>query len=150
MDHILYVRSDECNDYFSDNKPYKFKIHLKSPLLLKGFWTEALVEFDCSTQSNKALKRRESVLHVFANICKESVIDGEKRPILRRIPLSKKNQWMYQFSSPFYPPVLKQEIYEIEIYIETETGELASFLSEPLMLTLRFKSYPFYMDNESF
>ena len=149
MDYIVYVRSDECNDYFSDNKPYKFQIHLKAPLILKGFWTEALVEFYCS-QPSKAPKRNDNVLHLFANICKESVIDGECKPILRRIPSSKKNQWMHSFSSPFYLPVLKQEIYEMEFYIETEAGKLASFLSEPLMLTLRFKSYPFYIDNESF
>ena len=52
--------------------------------------------------------------------------------------------------SPFYLPILKQEIYELEFYIETEAGDLASFLSEPLMITLRFKSYPIYIDNESF
>ena len=102
MDYIVYNRSDECNDYLSDNKPYKFKINLKAPLILKGFWTVALVEFYCSLPP-KAPKN-ESVLHLFANICKESVIDGESKPILRRIQSSKKNQWMHSFFRHFIFP----------------------------------------------
>lgn len=147
MDHIVYIRSDECNDYFRDNKSYKFKVHLKSPLILKGFWTVALLEFYCTIPSKA---KNDDVLHLFCNFCKESILDGELKPILRRIPSSKKSQWLHSFSSPFYLPVLKQEIYEMEFYIETETGQLASFLNDPLMLTLRFRNYPFYLDNESF
>ena len=149
MDYIVYIRSDESRDYFSQNTASKFRIHLKQPLFLKGFWMVALVEFYCS-ESIKVSRKRDNVLYLFCDICKESVIDGEKKPILRRIPPSKKNQWMHLFASPFYLPVRKQEIYEMEFYIETQAGELASFLTEPLMITLRFKSYPFYLDNESF
>ena len=63
--------------------------------------------------------------------------------------LRRKNQWIYSFESAFYRPILKKEIYEMEFHIETVTGELASFLNQPLMLTLHFKKYPFYIDNES-
>lgn len=147
MDYIVYIRSDECNDYFGDNQPYKFKIHLKTPLILKGFWTVALVDF-YSTMPSKA--KNNEVLHLFCNFCKESIVDGEMKPILRRIPASKKSQWLHTFSTLFHLPVVKQEIYEMEFYIETTKGLLASFLNEPLMFTLRFRSYPFYFDNESF
>lgn len=147
MDSIVYIRSDECDDYFPQNKPFKFKIHLKTPLILKGFWTMALLEFYCSLPSKA---KNDSVLHIFCNVCKESILEGELKQILRRIPPSKRGQWLYSFATPFYLRVAKQEIYEMEFYIETESGELASFLSEPLMITLRFKSYPFYIDNESF
>ena len=114
---------------------------------MKGFWTVALVEFHCSLPSKS---KNDSVLHLYCNFCKESILDGESKQILRRIPPSKKGQWLYSFAMPFYLPVVKQEIYEMEFYIETETGQLASFLNEPLMITLRFKRYPFYYDNESF
>ena len=147
MDVVVYIRSDECDDYFEANKPYKFRVHMKKPLILKGFWTVALVEFYC-TISSKA--KNDEVLYLFCNFCKESVIDGEMKPILRRIPSTKKSQWLYAFSIPFHLPVLKQEIYEMEFYIETTNGQLASFLNEPLMITLRFRNYPFYIDNESF
>ena len=147
MDHIVYIRSDECDDYFKDNQPYKFKVHLKNPLILKGFWTVALQEFYCTIPSKA---KNDEVLHLFCNICKESIIDGELKPILRRIPSTKKSQWLHTFNTPYHLPVLKQEIYEIEFYIETANGQLASFLIQPLMITLRFRSYPFYIDNEPF
>lgn len=146
MDHFVYIRSDECDDYFKGNNPYKFKIHLKSPLVLKGFWTVSLVEFYAAASSRV---KNDTVLYVFCNFCKESILDGELKPILRCIPSSKKNQWFYSFSLPFHVPVSKQEIYEMEFYILTQSGQYASFLNQPLMITLRFRSYPFYLDNES-
>lgn len=147
MDYIVYIRSDECNDYFKDNKPFKFKVHLKTPLILKGFWTVALVEFYCTIP---AKAKNEQELNLFCNFCKESIVGGEMKPILRRIPSTKKSQWLHAFSIPFHLPVLKQEIYEMDFYIETKNGDLASFLNQPLMITLRFRNYPFYIENESF
>lgn len=146
MDHFVYIRSDECDDYFKDNKPYQFKIHLKAPLVLKGFWTVGLVEFFCKINSKS---KTEDVLYVFCNFCKESILNGELKPLLRRLPSTKKNQWIYSFDATFYRPVVKKEVYEMEFNIRTAAGELASFLDQPLMLTLRFKSYPFYIDYES-
>ena len=146
MDHFVYIRSDESRDYFKNNLPCNFKIHLKAPLLLKGFWTVALVEFFCTVNSKS---KNDNTLFVFCNFCKEGVLNGELQPLLRRLPSTKQNQWMYSFDSAFYRPVVKKEIYEMEFHIETVTGELASFLNQPLMLTLHFKKYPFYIDNES-
>lgn len=144
MDHFVYIRSDECDNYFSDNKPYKFKIHLSAPLLLKGFWKVALVEFYCKVKPNKKIYAKDSVLYVFCNFCKENVLNGELLPILRRLPPTKTNQWIYTFESSFYVPVIRQEIYEMEFFIKTADGKLASELDQPLMLTLRFEKYPFY------
>lgn len=58
------------------------------------------------------------MLFLFTNVCKESIIDGELKPILRRIPETKTSQWLHAFMTPFRLPVLKQEIYEMEFYIE--------------------------------
>ena len=147
MDYIVYIRSDECDHYFKDNQPYKFRVHLKSPLILRGFWTVALVEFYCTLP---AKAKNDEVLHLYCNFCKESIIDGEMKPILRRIPPTKKSQWLHSFSTIFQLPVVKQEIYEMEFYIETRNGHLATVLNEALMFTLRFRKYPFYIENESF
>ena len=147
MDHIVYIRSNECDDYFKDNKPYQFKVHLKNPLILKGFWTLALLEFHCTIPSRA---KHDEALHLFCNVCKESIIDCELKPILRRMPTTKKSQWLHAFLTPFHLPILRQEIYEMKFYIETANGQLASFLNEPLMITLRFRSYPFYIGNEPF
>ena len=116
-------------------------------MILKGFWTVALIEFCCTIPSKT---KNDKELHLFCNFCKESIIKGEMKPILRRIASTKKSQWLHAFSTAFQLPVLKQEIYEMEFYIETADGLLASFFSEPLSITLRFRNYPFYIDNESF
>ena len=105
------------------------------------------MEFYC-TMSSKA--KNDEVLHLFCNFCKESIIDGEMKPISCRIPTTKKSQWLHTFSNLFHLPVVKQEIYEMEFYIKTTKGLLATFLNETLIFTLRFRNYPFYIDNESF
>ena len=107
----------------------------------------ALLEFYCTIPS-KAIN--DEALHLFCNVCKESIIDCELKPILCRILTTKKSQRLLTFLTPFHLPILKQEIYEMEFYIETANGKMASFLSEPLMITLRFRSYPFIFDNEPF
>ena len=104
MDHIVFIRSNKCDDYFKDNKPYKFNVHLKNPLILKGFCTVALPEFYCTIPSRA---KNDEALHLFCNVCKESIIDGELKPILRRIHLTKKSQWLPAFLTPFHLPILK-------------------------------------------
>ena len=101
----MYIKSGECNDYFKSGMPYHFKIHLKSPLVLKGFGTVGLLEFYCIASSKPKL---DNVLHLFCNLSKECIINGELKPLLRRIPSSEKNQWMHSFSSPFYLRVVKK------------------------------------------
>lgn len=41
---ILYLTSSDSIGYFSDNKPWRFKIHLNSPLVFEGKWEVALLE----------------------------------------------------------------------------------------------------------
>ena len=41
----MYIKSNESDNYFSDNKASKFKLHLKTPLSFHGFWKVGLVEF---------------------------------------------------------------------------------------------------------
>ena len=36
----------------------------------------------------------------------------------------------------------------MEFYIKTENGEFATQLTQPLVLTLHFKYYPFYYNND--
>lgn len=32
MEKYIFVKSDECRDYYPENKPYDFKIHLDNAL----------------------------------------------------------------------------------------------------------------------
>lgn len=76
---ILYLKSDESNNYFPENKPWHFKVHLKSPLTLEGKWKVALLEFQASASKTKTLYSSNQTLFVFSNICGESLLDGEKK-----------------------------------------------------------------------
>lgn len=133
---ILYIRSDESNVYFPENKPWHFKVHLKSPLMFNQKWLISLLEFDATATKSRTTNQ---TLLLYSNICSESVIDGEKKPILRRISMTKLGKWSYIFNIPIYLSVTKNEIYEFEIYIRDLKGNDATFLQDPVLITLQFK-----------
>jgi len=109
----------------------------------------ALTEISIQTASKKRNKPHEDTLFIFSNICKESTLNGGKHALLRRIEKNDNNSWKYVFSTPFYLPVNKSEIQEIDFYIKTESGDFASFINSPVYLTLHLKRYPFYSQYES-
>ena len=84
MKRYLYIRSDESTTYFSDNKVYRFKVHLSSPLSLNGNWRVhmALTEFRAVEDSKSKLKSVE-VLYIYSDICKESIEHGVEQLLLR-------------------------------------------------------------------
>ena len=57
-ERYIYVQSDESDDYFDDNKTFRFKIHLQLPLYLEGFWKVALVDFHA--RENKTTKASQT------------------------------------------------------------------------------------------
>jgi hypothetical protein len=142
MDRYLYIKSDESNDYFSDNQVYRFKVHLSLPLLLNGKWKVGLAEFYTADNSKSRTKTTDT-LYVYTDLCKESIVHGVEQPLLRRLDKNKKNGWEYTFETPYYLPVKKKELREFQIYIKLSDGSYASELKEPLNLTLHLKQYPF-------
>jgi hypothetical protein len=88
---------------FSTNKSYKLKTHLSSPLLFDGTWSVALVEADivCTTS-------RTDAIYLYSDICGESIVKGERRPLLRRIPSSYVGNWRTVVEMPVYVPKKKQ------------------------------------------
>ena len=142
MDRYLYIQSDESNAYFSDNKVYRFKVHLNLPLMLDGNWKVALTEFHVTDDSKSRTKTVEN-LYIYSDLCKESIVHGAELPLLRRLDKNKKNGWDYMLDAPYYLPVKRKEVREFLIYIKQEDGTYASDLKEPLHLTLHLKHYPF-------
>lgn len=143
MERYLYIRSDESNDYFSDNKPYRFKVHLSFPLSLNGNWKVALTEFRADNQSRSRPMKKENVVYIYSDICKESIVHGTEQPLLRLLNMNKPKRWDYMLETPYYLPVKRKELREFEIYIKSADGAFASDLKEPLLLTLHLKQYPF-------
>lgn len=139
MSIYVVLSSDKSSQYFPLNKAYRFKSHLNAPLLLEGTWKVAVVEADISCQTS-----HQEPVYLHSSICQDSIVEGEKRPLLRRLMLNSPGDWSTIIDSPHYIPVNINEIYDIDIYITTKLEQLASFLDRPTTLTLHFKSFPFF------
>lgn len=150
MDKYIYIRSDESNDYFVDNKPYNFKIHLLLPLTLNGFWKVGLMEFHAQVQSSIRSKRNlDETLFIYTDLCKGTIIQGREQPLLRRLENNTNKGWSYVFHDVIYLPMNKKQIIEFEVNLKDGDGNEASFLKEPLWMLLHLKPYPFFSDYES-
>jgi arylamine N-acetyltransferase len=80
-DIYIYVQSDESNNYFSENQTSHFKVHLKVPIYLEGTWKVALVDFRAT--ENASTKTSDG-LYIYSDVCGESIVQGDARPLLRR------------------------------------------------------------------
>ena len=141
MDHYVYIRSDDSDEYFKDNEPFKFKIHLKYPIVLKGTWKVGLTAF--YTSVNSKVKANDSFLYLYCSFCKENVVRGQLQKLLRCLSMTKQNKWEHAFQNVYYVPVSVDEIFEMEFHIGDRDGNLASFLHKPVTIELHFKPYPF-------
>lgn len=130
---IVYLKSDESNAFFPDNKPWDFKVRLRSPVIFNENWNVGLVEFYASGQNS-----RIKTLNIFSNICDTSILQGNHRQILRRITNQTDDQWGISANYPFYLRLCLKEIYEFDILIKDINDQEASFLQEPVLLTLQF------------
>ena len=135
---IVYLQSGESNDYFPDNKPSNFKIHLKTPLIFDGKWEIALLEFQASASKTKSKHNTNQTVFIFTNICDESILNGEKQQVLRRVSSTKSNQWNICVDTPICLPLKKRELLEFTVLIKDRYDREASFLLEPVLLTLQF------------
>lgn len=45
MEKYIFVKSSDCLNYYPDNKPYNFKIHLENVIDLHGYWKIGITEF---------------------------------------------------------------------------------------------------------
>ena len=142
MDRYIYVQSDESNTFFTDNETANFRVQLKYPLYLPGIWKVALVEFHATEKSKSKLKADDG-LYIYSDLCKESIVQGEERPLLRRLEKSAKSKWDYILSTPFYVNVAKNEVLEFNIYLKGEDDLTQLNLQDPVRLTLHLRRYPF-------
>ena len=81
MDRYLYVQSDESNTFFNDNTTTRFRVQLKFPLYLPGLWKVALVEFH-ATEKAKSTQKADDGIYIYSDLCKDSILFGEERPLL--------------------------------------------------------------------
>lgn len=145
MDKYVYIKSDQSDKLFVTNEPYCFRVQLKLPLYLTGSWKVGLVEFHATEKSDERSNADEG-LYIYSEICEESIVYGESRPLLRRIEKSSKGRFDYRFENPIYVPVMKTELREFEVCIKRENKEDATELRKPVYLTLHLKPCHFKND----
>lgn len=75
---IVYIRSNESNLFFPDNKPWHFKVHLNTPLIFDGKWTVSLLEFQANTNKSRPVYSLNQTLFIYSDICGDSIVNGEK------------------------------------------------------------------------
>lgn len=66
-------------------------------------------------------------------------MNGEKKTLLRGVVQTKSRKWDAIYDAPIYLQMSEKEIYEFEIYLKDVQGRSASFLQDPLLITLHFK-----------
>ena len=125
-------------NYFHQNTPTNFKSHLNSPIILNGIWRVALVEVNISSSISKS-----NDIYLHYDICDDSIVNGNRKPLLRRLMTVETGNWSAILETPHYVPVKLSEIDNIGIYITDDHGGLVSFLDYPSTVTLHFKAFPF-------
>ena len=126
----VHLSSADSKQYFSKNDTSRFNVKLPEILHLKGQWEVAL----CTISIPKTKPKQKKLL-VYSDLCGESIIGEKRLPLLRvltgRIPTS--------FEPLQYIPVRLQDIECVTIYINSETGDPASFVTGDCDCTLHFK-----------
>lgn len=139
MSLYVILSSNKSLEYFPENVPSKFRSQLGSPLNMNGMWKVALVEANISSSLSMT-----NALYIHSKICDDSIVDGHRNPLLRRLMMFEPGNWSTVLESPHYVPIKISEMYDIDAYITDENGKLASFLDHPSTITLHFKSFPFF------
>lgn len=127
-----YIRSDDSNDIYHNNSPFRFTVQLNSPLLLRKDSKVGVIEF--SYPDDQDLKEE---LYIQSNICQDSIVGANALPVLRVVYPQGKRHFM--FNPTYYIPVRYSEITHLEIYITDRHNNLCTYLNKPLTLTLCFK-----------
>jgi hypothetical protein len=136
----MFVSSNDSIAYFSENKPYHFKVYLPEPVILKPqTWTLGLVEIEFTYSSSNGNRN----LEIYTDITNESLIHGKKRRILRRLTIPTPQDKELTINKGFFPiiPMIinTSELVSITLYICDESGKPATFLKGKRDCTLEFK-----------
>lgn len=135
----MVLSSDDGKLFYSDNKPFDFRIKLNRPIQLEGYWVLAITEFSTTERGAK------EEMFVYSDVCQDSFIGDSEQPLIRRISFNDKNSHIIIYENPYYVPVKLDTIQQIHIYIKDSTGQEASFLKKKVTVTLHFKKFPFIM-----
>lgn len=132
LNEYVWMSSEQNKNIYPDNKPYKFKVQLPQNIPVGGNCLIGL----CKIRGLKTQKPKE--IYICCDQCQYSIVDGNLYPVLRCIDTSEEVKII---QTPFYiSSKVIQSIDQLSFYILDGKGELASFLKEPLKITIHIKS----------
>ncbi|CAG2241901.1 unnamed protein product [Mytilus edulis] len=105
MSLYVILSSNKSLEYFPENVPSKFRSQLGSPLNMNGMWKVALVEANISSSLSMT-----NALYIHSKICDDSIVDGHRNPLLRRLMMFEPGNWSTVLESPHYVPIKISEI----------------------------------------
>ena len=159
MERYIFLKSSDCSEYYPNNKPYDFKIHLNTTIDLNGYWKLGIAELftlssvtseKCSASNiqdklinHPIVKYRYKPLYVYCNVCQFSSVNGTDQPLLRVIHPDGVYGWNDKFDPVYYFPVRVNELSDIHIYLKDDTNSPASFVTSDVWITLHLRRYPF-------
>jgi hypothetical protein len=67
---------------------------------------------------------KTEAIYLYSSICGESIVEGEKKPLLHRLPVTITGNWSTNIEAPFYVPV---KYNNIEVLLTISTSTKATF-----------------------
>ncbi len=112
----VFLSNLDSSLLYPDNNANEFTVNLKKTILLEGVWSVGLKHIKCE------FEHPAQAAHVISNICDESYVFNEYKPLLCVIHPKLKKYDEY-FENPIYVPVKLNIFDNIAISIR-EGGEL--------------------------
>lgn len=153
MEKYIFVKSSDTVNYYPENKPYDFRVHLDNALNLHGYWKIGVSEFFTLTSPKKTVIDKTTSkpvttlnlkpLFVFSNICDFSSVNGREQPLLRIIQPDPSYGWNEKFYPIYYIPIKITDLTYLHLYLKDDNGLPATFIDFDVWATLHLIRYPF-------
>lgn len=137
MEKYIFVRSSESREFYPENRPYDFKIHLDNTLDLHGYWKIGIAEFFTLSSTQKTVIDKSTSKHVttfyhkslfvYSDVCDFSSVNGHQEPLLRVIQSDPSYGWNDKSFPVYYIPLKVTKLSNLHLYLRDDTGSLATF-----------------------
>ena len=136
----VYISSDNSRHYYI-NEPYDYTVYLPETLKFrqKQQWVVGVAEIQYTLEGDV----KNNMIEIYSDICGTSIIHEKKKPILRNItilnPFLRSVVLHKNFSPTIYVPLIKNELRQIRLFINTHDGKPATCVTGITKCTLHFK-----------
>lgn len=132
----LFLSNRDSASMFPDNSVVSFECQLPSSILCgDDSWVMGLVDINLP-RLNVPLQ----TLSVLTNLCEASMVDGSRRPILRRLQPQSEGGYTYvTFHPVVYVPVNARNVSQVRVDINSSSDSCPAFGEGDAFLTIHFK-----------